>query len=226
MGRHGRPRPARRVAASALALGAALLLVVGCEEMRRPPPGSWVPPTLAAGSPDPVRDAAMGAAAAFANGGRDLVGRPAETARGAAQLEVITVEFMRDPRWAPLPPNVTFELRSAAVELRSALGVRPEAQPEAVVRALANAARALELGDRGAAAAALPPSLFVPGGQGTLERLEAPGPLPQAQIAASLAGQEVARLERDRRWGLTGALDPSGRVEATPGMRTPGGAAF
>jgi hypothetical protein len=184
------------------------LSVAGCAELQAPRSAGRVPPVLAAGNPDPVRAAVPAAARAFADQGRSLARQPAAAARAAAQLELITDELARDQRWAPLPTNVGFELRSARSELRAALGTRPDAPPEAVVRALANAYAALSREDRAAAAAALSPELFNPGGAETLDRLSSPGPLPQAGIATALADQEVTRLERDRRWGQGLALDP------------------
>jgi hypothetical protein len=197
---------------------ACLLPLLGCAEMRQPAPITRVPPVLAAGSPDPVRDAVGEVAVAYADAGRSLAGDPGRMARAAALLELVAVEFGRDLRWAPLPPGVGFELRAARTETRAALGTRAGADPDAVVAALAAAHLALRRGDQGEAGRALDAALFEPGGTGTLALLGRPGALPQGRIATSLARDEVERLSRSQIWGLSGALDPqSGWLDPQPG---------
>ncbi|WP_439599451.1 hypothetical protein [Falsiroseomonas sp.] len=195
-----------------------VLALAGCAELRAPPPAARIPAMLGAGGADPLRDVVGQAALAYADGGRSLANDPAAMARAAAQVELMTVEFGRDLRWAALPASVLFELRGARLEGRAALGIRAGADPDEVVRALAAAHAALVRGDRPAAEAALRPALFEPGGAGTLDFLTRPGPLPQGRIATSLARDEADRLVRSRVWGLTGALDPqAGWVNPEPG---------
>jgi hypothetical protein len=185
-------------------LAAALL---GCAELRQPPPGQ-VPPGLGVVSPDPVPAMAAEAARAFAESGRAFAGNPAATARAVGQAELVAAELRRDPRWAALPPSVGGELRPARLEWRAALGIRSGAAPDAVAAALGRAALALREGDTRRAAAALDPALFEPGGVVTLARLAAPGPLPQGTIATRAAQQQIDQLAQARVGGLSGALDP------------------
>ncbi len=193
------------------------LAVTGCAELRTPPPAARIPSALLPGSADPLRDAAGEAASLFADGGRSLAGNPARMARAAALLESLTAEMPRDARFAPIATSAGFELRAARVELRSALGIRANAEPEAASRALTAAHLALGRGDTGAAEAALTPALFEPGGRVTLARLVSPGPLPQARIATAQALEGVRRLEAERVGGLSGALDPgSGNAAPQP----------
>ncbi|WP_372624061.1 hypothetical protein [Falsiroseomonas sp.] len=184
-------------------------LLGGCAEMREAPALSRVPPGLGVASADPVPAMAAEAAAALANSGRGLAGNPAATARAVGQLELVAAEFRRDPRWAPLPTAVETELRTARLEWRAALGIRSGAAPEAVATALGRAVLALQSRDTRAAAAALDPALFEPGGPVTLARLTAPGPLPQSMIASTVARDEATRLGQLRLGGPTGALDPN-----------------
>ena len=194
------------------------LLLGACAEMRLPPPAERIPASLGAGTADPLRDALAEAAAAYADGGRSLVNNPARMARAGAQLELITAEFARDLRWAPLPAGVGFELRAARIELRAALGIRANADPDAVVRALAATQLAVQRRDAAGAAFALSPVLFEPGGAATLARLAEPRQLPQGRIALTLARDEVDRLNRTRVGWLIGALDPqSGWIDPEPG---------
>jgi len=189
-----------------------------CAEMRTPAPITRIPPVLAAGSADPVLDLVNQAATDFEDAGRSLANDPARMARAAARVEVISAEFARDARWAPLSPSVGFEMRGARTELRAALGIRAGASPEAASRALSAAYAALMRGDRAAAVRALDPAIFEPGGEGTLAFLTRPGPLPQSRIATALARDEASRLARSNVWGLSGSLDPdSGWLDPLPG---------
>ena len=196
----------RRRCLPALLVAAALL--AGCAEMRTPVALSRIPPGLGVVAGDPLPVMAAEAAAAFADAGRSLAGRPGATARAVGQGEVLGAELRRDPRWAALPTAVESELRTARLEWRSALGIRAGAAPEAVAAALGRAAIALAANDTRGAAAALDPALFEPGGTVTLARLAAPGPLPTARSATALAEREMGRMARQRGGGLSNALDP------------------
>lgn len=186
----------------------AAVLLGACAEMREPPPLSRVPAGLGVAAADPVPAMVNEAAVALGDAGRSLAGNPAATARTIGRLEFADAEFRRDPRWAPLPTAVATELRTARLEWRSALGIRAGAAPEAAAAALGQAAIALGAGETRAAAAALDPAVFEPGGAVTVARLTAPGPLPQSRIASGVARDELARLARLRLAGPTGALDP------------------
>jgi hypothetical protein len=178
---------------------AGLLLLGACAELRQPPPQ---PPLagLAAGTADSARAAVSAVAAAFADRGAGLAGRPAEAAQALAQLEFLTVELSRNPRFAPLPESLRREFLLARTEARDALGVDEQAQPDAVVAALLAAARALRAGDRAAAARAMPAPTFRPGGARSVVRLGELGPLPQTALATGLAAESVARLDADAGW--------------------------
>ncbi len=196
----------RRAALSCLLLAA---LVGACAEMRQTPPLARVPPGLGVAVADPIPALVQEMAEALADGGRSLAGNPVATARTIGRMEFVAAEFRRDPRWAPLPTAVETELRSARLEWRDALGIRAGAAPETVAAALGRAAIALQGGDTRAAAVALDPALFEPGGPVAVARLAAPGPLPQSRIAANLARDGVARITQARLEGPTGALDPN-----------------
>jgi hypothetical protein len=199
-----------------------LALLGGCAQMgaeMRAPPGSLVPATLTDGSADPVPGMAAQAAAAFADAGRSLAGQPAATARATGQVEVLLVEFARNPRWAPLPDAAVGALRTARLELRATFGIRSGADGAAVGRALGAAEAALRAGDRRAAQDALAPALFEPGGAVTLARLTAPGFLPEARNGTAAARDAVRRLQQEQVGGTIGALDPnSGWVNPLPGQ--------
>lgn len=179
----------------------AAFLLAGCAEMRSPPPA----PVFGTASVEPVREAAADAAQAFGEG--RFAGAPARTARAAAQLEWLNHEIARDPRWASLPVSVGTNLRAARSEVRLALGIAPDANSEAAARALASAAGALDRQDIPAAAAALSPPLFRPGGNVTLARLTSPGDLPYARNATLEAQLAIDRMARTQGGGLAAAMD-------------------
>lgn len=206
-----------------------LLLLVGllgaCAEMRTPAPASRIPPGLGVVAGDPLPAMAADAAAALRDAGAGLAGRPGAMARAIGQMEFLDMALRADPRWAPVPTAVETEIRTARLEWRAAFGIRAGAAPEAVAAALGRAAIALGANDARAAAAALDPALFEPGGAVTLARLAAPGPLPTARSASALAEGEMARLARMQGVGLVNALDPDAGLLGLPPAGGPPGAA-
>jgi len=210
-----------RMRCAPLLLLAALL--GGCAEMRQPSVLSRVPPGLGVIAPDPVPAMAADAASAFAGGGQALAGRPGAAARAIGQLELVTAEIFRDPRWAAVPTPVTAQLRTARVEWRNTIGIRDTAAPEAVATALGRTAIALGENDTRAAIVALDATLFDPGGAPNLARLAALGPLPETGIAASLASQATAAIRARALSGPTGGLDPdAGRIQMPGGPGSEG----
>jgi hypothetical protein len=203
-----------------LTRGAGLLLLLaaaGCAELSQAPP-TPPPADLVQGSPDEGRGAILAAAAAFADRGRGLAGQPEATARAAAQLEFITTELGRDPRFAAMPDSVRREMLLARIELRDALGVAETVPSDQVVAALLAAARAIRAGDAARAAAALPAPLFRPGGAASVARLGEIGPLPQASIATTLAARQVERLDAESRWSGGQANETGGTQITTFGL--------
>ena len=201
-----------------------LLLAVtlgACAEMRTPAPASRIPPGLGVVAGDPLPSIAADAAAALRDAGAGLAGRPGATARAIGQMELLDVALRADPRWAPLPTAVTTDFRTARLEWRAALGIRAGAAPEALAASLGRVAIALGANDTRAAAAALDPALFEPGGAVTLARLAAPGPLPTARSASALAEGEMARLTRMQGGGLVNALDPNAGLLGLPPVGGP-----
>jgi hypothetical protein len=182
-----------------LAVMLPLLVVAGCAEMREAPPPA-APPGLAQGSADPARAAITGAAAAFVDRGWGLADQPEAAARAAAQLEYATAALGRDPRFAPVPESIRRGMLLARAELRDALGVAEAAPPDQVVGALVAAAEALRVGDAKRAAAALPAPTFLPGGERSVARLGALGPLPQTANATVLAARQLDRLDVEGGW--------------------------
>lgn len=204
--------------------GVLLLPLLGaCAELRTP---QDAPSAVLAGAPavgSPLRAAVEATAADFARQGEALSGRPAEAALALARLEALQLEAADRRAWPSLSPGIAIALRTARDENRAALGVAAAAPPATVIRALGTAAARLRAGDRPGAVAALAPPVFEPGGEATLERLGALGPLPAAEQAMAALARDVRRLDLDRGWSGAGNWWQAG----TPGAITDGlGAGF
>lgn len=165
------------------------------------PPGSvpgdtyWtvsLPPDAVQGAGDPPRAALTQVAYAFTTPSA-LEGNPAEAARSIANIEYLTIE-LRGPRWTTMPLAST-QLTGARPEWREALGIAPAVPAQAVIDSLWAARRALLAGRPDAAAAALPATIYTPGGTGTLERLSHLPALPRTSAAAVLANREAIQMQ-------------------------------
>lgn len=189
----------RRRAACLAALG----LVVGCAGMPPPPEARLPDAQGGAAILDPARQAIFHTSSAFA-GRAPMAGRPAEAAQAISEAEFLAVELRGNTRWTEMSPLVSIGFEQARPEWRAALGIDPNAPPQAVIDALTRVRLAYGGQDPAAAAAALAPPVFTPGGQAALARLAALPPLPQTARAASMAERELWRIQRDggrdRRW--------------------------
>jgi hypothetical protein len=199
------------------------VLLGACAELRTP---QDAPAAVLSGAPaagGPLRAAVDATAAAFARQGEGLAGRPAEAALALARLEALQIEAADRRAWPALAPGIAIALRTARDENRAALGIAAAARGEEVVRALGTTAARLRAGDRAGAVAALAAPMFEPGGEPTLDRLGALGPLPAAEQASAALARDVRRLDLDRGWSGAGNWWQAG----TPGAITDGlGAGF
>jgi len=174
---------------------ASLGLLIGCAAMPPPPEARLPEASGAAVLLDPARQAIFHTASVFASPAR-LAGRPAEAAQAISEAEFLAVELRHNSRWTELSPLVSMGFEQARPEWRAALGIAPDAPPQAVIDALTRVRLAYARQDEAAAAAALAPPLFTPGGQAALARLSALPPLPRTARAASMAEQELWRIQR------------------------------
>ncbi len=204
-----------------------LALLAGCAEMRTPP-APPPPADLAGGTQpgqlaDPVRAAILATATAFADAGIGLAEQPEAVARAAAQLEYLHNALPRAEAYAAMPQGTLMSLGLAREEVRAALGIKAEADPQLVMRALLAAARALRANQPVQAAAALPAGLFRPGGAASIRRFAEPGPLPQAAAATNLAQQDLAKLDVNKLWLQGRSQDLVGMdIGNSPGGSAPG----
>lgn len=158
---------------------------------RDPVETAALPRDAVVGAGDPTRSAILSTAAVFGHR-NPAAGRPAEAARGIAQMEFLAVTLPSDANLANSQPTLQPQLATARREWRAALDIAPDAPAQPVIDSLYAAGRALDAGQGAAAAAALPPTIFRRGGGATVAQLAALPPLP-ATAAAAATGQQALR---------------------------------
>ena len=146
------------------------------------------------GALDPDVTAVQQAQWAFAVPGRTH-GRPLEAIRAAASMDYIAGQLNTSPRWANIPALTKQMLLEGRVEVRQALGVRPDTPSQEVVNRLAYAGSALAAGDTAAAETALGGPVFAQPGGATLQRLSNLPYMQAANVSTMRAGNELFRPE-------------------------------
>ncbi len=179
----------------------ALLPLLACAPIAPTGPSASLPFDAVAGAGDPTRAAIYSSAYAFNNPGG--LADPATAARASANLEFLAVSIPQDARYG-YAGTLSGQLALARAELHAALGVSPNATPQAVVDGLYGVSRALRAQDQVAAVNALSPTAF-PDRQNTLLRLASLGPLPQAAAATASAERALLGQEQDRVNGRRGS---------------------
>ena len=169
----------------------AILLVLGACAVPPPGPTASLPADAVIGAGDPLRSAIANTSVAFGSPQR-LAGRPAEAAQAVAQMEYLAVEIPNNPRYPGISPTVGHQFAAARHEWRTSLGIPENLPPQPVIESLYAASRALRGGQAGAAAVALPSSVFPQGGQTAVLRLSSLPDLP-ATNEASVAATEALR---------------------------------
>lgn len=172
---------------------APVLLLGACAELTTPAPPE--PPLDLAGrvTANPLPAILDAAVEDFDRAGAALTGRPAATALAVARLEWIGGEFRPGRRLSRLPNSFMFGTQRAVAEGREALGIAPDAAPDAVMAALIAVSRALARNDQAAAQAALAGPVFVGQGRTMISRLREPGAFPDAALASVAVRDEVGR---------------------------------
>lgn len=188
--------PMPRTRLSPLPLLAAVVVAACTPLPDRPPQGEvTMPPGATQTARDPMRVAITEAAYAFASP-EHLEGRPAEAARAVAQYEFLAAELPYSGRWRGMGGIVGPNLVVGLEELRSTVGIAPDAPAQQVVDSLLTASAALQAGDRAAAERALSSPAFTAGGAGTLQRLQSLPAMPKVSLATNRASSEMDRQFR------------------------------
>lgn len=160
-----------------------------------PFPMAQLPDFTGSVSLDPGRQSIIHTAYAFATPS-SMAGKPWEAAQAISEAEFLAVELRYGQRWIEMSPLVKQAFLQARTEWRGALGIDQVAEPQAVIDAMTALRYAYGAQDAAAAAAALRPPLFTPGGAVTVGRLSELPPLPQTAWAASMAQTEMWRIQR------------------------------
>jgi hypothetical protein len=207
------PRAIGRRAAAALAAMGCAVAVAACTQSSGYPPPALVslPPDAVVGAGDPTRAAVFNTAFAFGTPS-SILGKPDEAARAAANFEFLAIEIPHGARYRGLNAILQPELEAGRAELRTVLGVRPDAPPQQVINALYATARALQAGDVAAADRILSSPIFTAGGAATLQRLSALPPMPKVATAAVHVQQEIDRSDRIDRFRGGGGMGGGGRT--------------
>jgi len=166
------------------------LAVAGCD-LPPPPPSASLPFDAVVGAGDPLRTAVSNTSNAFSSP-RQLAGRPAQAAQAIAQMEFLATELPDNPRFTNTAATVGPQMIRARQEWRTALGIPADVPAQPVIDSLYAASRSLRNGQTGAAAAALPTSVFPQGGETALLRLASLPSLPMTNQAA-VGAQEALR---------------------------------
>ena len=151
-----------------------------------------LPEDAYSGAADPMRSAINNTTIAFSSTSQ-LAGRPGQAARAVAEMEYLKVEVSSNPRSFGGSTTASTIFPTAQAEWRTALGIQPSAQPQAVIDAMFAVLRAMNGGNRQAAEAALSQPIFTLGGPGTLTRLANLPSLPVTNNAAQEAGRVLRR---------------------------------
>ncbi len=174
----------------------ALPLLAACSgPLLTAPPGEWatLPRDAVAGAGDPTRSVVLSTAAVFGDR-TPSAGQPAAAARGIAQMEFLAVTLPSDNTFSNASPTLAPQFATARREWRSALDITPDAPAQTIIDSLYMAGRALDAGQRDAAAAALSPTVFRRGGSATLTQLASLPSLPNTAAAAATAQQGIRTM--------------------------------
>ena len=186
---------------SRFATTASLLLTLGLGACTLPSMSSLGLPTeqtatlpddAYAGAGDPMRSAINNTSIVFSSRSQ-LAGKPGSAARAVAEMEYLKVEVATNPRSYGGSTTASTIFPSAQQEWRTALGISPGAQPQAVIDGLFAAARALQGGQPRSAEVVLSQPIFTLGGPTTLARLASLPDLPVTNNAAQEAGRVLRR---------------------------------
>ena len=166
----------------------------------KPPEVARLPEFRSFLSIDPVRYSIEQGADILTNQ-RRMTGQPWDVARLIQSLEFLAVELRNGPRSNVMLPMAQIAVPAARPEWRQAFGIAADARAQEVIDSLSELRSALTARSPAAAATALRPPVFTPGGQETLNRLGNPPALPRTIRAMLDARQELASQSFERRSG-------------------------
>ena len=182
---------------------ASCMAIAGCG-LSTPPPDTAIAPPGAFGSNGDSDIAAINLSSWAFSLSRNLRNRPIEAARAVAAVDYLGGQLSSSPRWIGISPIVQSEMLQARQQVRSAVGIAPNAQSQLVVSSLASYAAVLaQTGDQDQAARYLANPAFTLGPQATVAKLENMPFLSETNIAtqraAASAGNGTGTSDNDAR---------------------------
>jgi hypothetical protein len=179
--------------------GAVLLCLAIAACAVQPPPDTASVPLGAFGTMDNDVGASNQATWAFASPARTL-NDPVDAARATAAVDYLGGELSSNPRWVTMSPLTKLQMLQARVDVRRALGIRPDAPSQLVVDALMRFAALWQSGNQPAAT----------------QMLDSPGfTLPPVQTLHVLSNMPYIQSAN------IATMNASGQMDAGGGMRMP-----
>jgi hypothetical protein len=120
-------------------------------------------------------------------------GDPVDAAKAVVALEYLPGEIRENPRWIGMGSSVPLRLEQAREELRSIVGIRPDAPPQVVVNTLLALGLNLQTGNQAAAMQVLASPIFIQPPERTLQILSNLPYVQTANLATARAEQESFR---------------------------------
>jgi hypothetical protein len=179
--------------------GALLLCLAIAACAVQPPPDTASVPFGAFGTMDNDVGAMNQATWAFALSARTL-NNPVDAARAAAAVDYLAGELSSNPRWVTMSPLTKLQMLQARVDVRRALGIRPDAPSQLMVDALMRFAALWQSGNQPAAMQMLDSPVFTLAPPQTLQVLSNMPYIQSANIAT---------------------MNASGQMDGDGGMRVP-----
>ena len=144
-------------------------------------------PGTAFGTPVLSPEGAIGYSAYSLGHRSSTVGQPGNSALALAAVDYLAGDFYTDFRFTAIPAIDKVRMLQGRGEVRQALAIAPSATSQQVVNGLVAASVAYHANDPAGVAAALPPSVFTLGPDGTTRVLSNLPPLVSANAAAQAA---------------------------------------
>ncbi len=166
---------------------AVCLALAGCG-VATPPPDTAQAPPGAFGSNGDSDVAALNLSSWAFSSARNLRGRPVDAARAVAAVDYLAGALSTGGRWITLSPIVQTQMLQARQQVRTTLGIVPNAPSQVVVTSLANYAATLAAtGDQATAGQYLSNPPFTLGVQATESLLQTMPFLRETNIATQRA---------------------------------------
>jgi hypothetical protein len=162
------------------------LSLAACATLPPTPSTPYLPPGVYGVYQDNDTGAISQSAWAFASPG-NTAGNPIEAARAVIALEYLPGELRENPRWVAMDRAIKLRMGLARDQVRSILGIRPDAPPQLVVNTMLALSQNLGSGNRPAAMEVLASPIFTLAPDRTLQILSNLPYVQEANLATTRA---------------------------------------